>query len=339
VDANPFFTQLTRYQKSEVTGKQFGDLDVFLESEEARRLMQDTRLNGSANFDSVRIRARDGKELILAIVANRYRLKEQDFIQINIRAVTERRKIEARLRRTNLDLQQFAFAASHDLQEPLRTVTTFSQLIKLQHKGELGSETDQHLDFIAAAAERMSHMVLDLLGYSQVVRADANVVPVSVEAVLASVMLNLQLAIRDSGAKIAFDHLPTVNMDQTLLMQLLQNLIGNAIKYRSAAAPEIHLSARDDGSEWVVSVKDNGIGLDPKHAEHIFTVFKRLHGTEYPGTGIGGAPWRAYLGRVSARTRLNVLLHGSETSASRRLTNSVELINAPRLLSDCPGGR
>lgn len=287
IDANPAFTQLTRYQKAELAARQFGDLDVFLQSEEARRLVEDTRRNGSANFESVRIRARDGKELILAIVANQYRLKEQGFIQINIRDVTERRKMEARLRRTNLDLQQFAFAASHDLQEPLRTITTFSQLIRLQHEGKLGAETDQHLDFIAAAADRMSQMVLDLLGYSQVVRADANMVPVSVEAVLASVTLNLQLAIRDSGARISFDHLPTVNMDQTLLMQLLQNLIGNAIKYRSAAAPAIHLSARDDGSEWVISVKDNGIGLDPKYAEHIFTVFKRLHGREYPGTGIG----------------------------------------------------
>jgi light-regulated signal transduction histidine kinase (bacteriophytochrome) len=133
----------------------------------------------------------------------------------------------------------------------------------------------------------MSQMVLDLLGYSQVVRAEANMGPANAEAVLSSVILNLQMAIKDNDVRITFDHLPTVNMDETLLMQLLQNLIGNAIKYRSDAPPEIHLSAREAGPEWVFSVQDNGIGLDPKYAEHIFTVFKRLHGREYPGTGIG----------------------------------------------------
>jgi PAS domain S-box-containing protein len=301
VDMNPYFNELTRYQRGQVVGKRFWDLDVFHKSEEAARLIPETRRERNARYDSVRVRARDGAELILEIISNPYRVRDSEFIQVNIRDVTERRRMEERLRRSNLDLQQFAFAASHDLQEPLRTVTSFSQLLKQQHAGKLGAEADKHLDFIVSAADRMSHMVLDLLGYSQIVRAETSFSPVSAEAALASAILNLQMAIKNSDARVTFDHLPTVVMDQTQLMQLLQNLISNAIKYRSAEPPRIHLSARETASEWVFSVADNGLGIEPKYAEHIFTVFKRLHGREYPGTGIGLALCKRIIERHGGR--------------------------------------
>ncbi|MCU1238417.1 MAG: ATPase [Candidatus Solibacter sp.] len=287
MDANPYFSELTRYQRSEVLGKRFGDLEPFLEAEESRRLVQETSRDRSPSYESVRIHARDGKHLVVAIIATQYQLKDKDFIQVNIRDVTERRRMEERLRRTNLDLQQFAFAASHDLQEPLRTVVGFSQLLKHQNEGKLGADADKHLDYIVTAADRMSQMVLDLLGFSQVARAETNPVSVNVESVLATAILNLQMAIRDTRARITFDHLPTVRMDPTMLLQLLQNLLGNSIKYRGEAPPEIHLAVREQGEEWVFSVRDNGLGIDPKYGEHIFTVFKRLHGREYPGMGIG----------------------------------------------------
>jgi two-component system CheB/CheR fusion protein len=301
VDMNPYFNELTRYQRGQVVGKRFWDLDVFHKSEEAARLIPETRRERNARYDSVRVRARDGAELILEIISNPYRVRDSEFIQVNIRDVTERRRMEERLRRSNLDLQQFAFAASHDLQEPLRTVTSFSQLLKQQHAGKLGAEADKHLDFIVSAADRMSHMVLDLLGYSQIVRAETSFSPVSAEAALASAILNLQMAIKNSDARVTFDHLPTVVMDQTQLMQLLQNLISNGIKYRSAEPPRIHLSARETASEWVFSVADNGLGIEPKYAEHIFTVFKRLHGREYPGTGIGLALCKRIIERHGGR--------------------------------------
>jgi light-regulated signal transduction histidine kinase (bacteriophytochrome) len=144
-------------------------------------------------------------------------------------------------------------------------------------------------------------MVLDLLGFSQIVRTEGTVVPVSVEGVLSTALLNLQLAINSSGAIVSFDPLPVVLVDHTHLIQLLQNLIGNAIKYRSNEAPHIHLSARESGPEWVISVQDNGIGLNPKYADHIFTVFKRLHGKEYPGTGIGLAICKRIVERYGGR--------------------------------------
>jgi light-regulated signal transduction histidine kinase (bacteriophytochrome) len=144
-------------------------------------------------------------------------------------------------------------------------------------------------------------MVLDLLNYAQTARAAIAIAPTSVEAVLASALSNLQLAIESSAARITFDPLPTVWMDATQLLQLLQNLIGNALKYRSADPPRIHLSATRAGNEWIFSVQDNGLGIDPRYHEHIFTVFKRLHGREFPGTGIGLATCKRILERHGGR--------------------------------------
>jgi len=223
------------------------------------------------------------------------------FIQVNIRDVTQRRQAEDDLRRSNLDLQQFAFAASHDLQEPLRTVINQVQLFQKEYRGKLGPEADEIIQFITAATDRMRQMVLDLLNYSQIARASIVISATNMEAVLATAMSNLQLAIANSGAWITFDPLPTVWMDHTQAVQLLQNLIGNALKYRSADPPHIHLSARHVGNEWIVSVKDNGLGIEPRFHQHIFTVFKRLHGREYPGTGIGLATCHRIVERHGGR--------------------------------------
>jgi light-regulated signal transduction histidine kinase (bacteriophytochrome) len=154
---------------------------------------------------------------------------------------------------------------------------------------------------ITGAADHMRQLVLDLLGFSQVARTEINPSEVSVEAVLSTVMLNLQMAIESSQARITFDHLPSVFMDETQLIRLLQNLLANAIKYRGKEPPRIHLSAREAGPELIFSVKDNGLGIDMRHAEHIFTVFKRLHGREYPGTGIGLAICKRIVERHGGR--------------------------------------
>jgi two-component system CheB/CheR fusion protein len=300
-DVNPFFTQLTRYTRAEVVGKPLWEVEVFLNTDVARRLIPETKKEEPIRFDTVPVRARDGRELILEMIANQYRVREALFIQINIRDVTERRQMEERLRRSNLDLQQFAFAASHDLQEPLRTVTSFSQLLKQRLDGHLDSQTEQHIAFIVSAADRMSQMVLDLLGYSQIARGGSKIEPVNAEVVLSTVILNLQMAIKSSNTRITFDHLPTVLMDQMQFLQLLQNLLSNGIKYRGPEPPRIHISARDAGSEWIFSVKDNGMGIDGKYTEQIFTVFKRLHGAQYPGTGIGLAICKKVVERHGGR--------------------------------------
>jgi two-component system, chemotaxis family, CheB/CheR fusion protein len=287
IDANPFFLELTRYSRPEIVGQTFSEIPPFRKAEEGRTLVQETNEKGIVQYDSVNLVAQDGRQLVTALIANRYRLKDQSFIQVNIRDVTQRRQAEDDLRRSNLDLQQFAFAASHDLQEPLRTVINQVELFQREYSGKLGPDADEIIQFITAATDRMRHMVLDLLNYSQIARASIVISATSMEAVLATAMSNLQLAIANSDARITFDPLPTVWMDHSQAVQLLQNLIGNALKYRSADSPRIHLSARQVGNEWIVAVKDNGLGIEPRFHQHIFTVFKRLHGKEYPGTGIG----------------------------------------------------
>lgn len=301
IDVNPYFLELTRFPRTDIVGQAFWEIPPFRKAEEGRRLVLESREREITRFESVRLQAQDGRQPIVDMIANRYRVKERTLIQVNIRDVTERRQAEEDLRRSNLDLQQFAFAASHDLQEPLRTVINQVQLLQREYAGKLDSDADEIITFITSATERMRQMVLDLVSYSQTARAAVAIVPVNMEVILATAMSNLQLAIQNTGARIDFDPLPVLHMDQTQLLQLLQNLIGNALKYRSAEPPRIHLSATQEGSQWVIGVQDNGLGIDPKFHQHVFTVFKRLHGPEYPGTGIGLATCKRIMERHGGR--------------------------------------
>jgi PAS domain S-box-containing protein len=301
IDINPFFLELTRYSRQEILGQAFWEIAPFRKAEEGRRLVAETTEQGVAQYDAVGLQAHDGRQLVVALISNLYRLKDQSFIQVNVRDVTQRRQAEDDLRRSNLDLQQFAFAASHDLQEPLRTVINQVELFQKEYRGKLGPDADEIIQFITAATDRMRQMVLDLLNYAQIARAAIIISATSMEAVLATALSNLQLAIANANARITFDPLPTIWMDHTQAVQLLQNLIGNALKYRSAEPPRIHLSGRQVGNEWIVSVKDNGLGIEPRFHQHIFTVFKRLHGREYPGTGIGLATCNRIVERHGGR--------------------------------------
>lgn len=301
LDANPYFLELTRSSRQEIVGRQFWEIDPFRGADEGRRLLAETNAQGYTQYDTVRMQARDGRQLIAAVIANRYQVRERPFIQVNIRDVTDRRRAEDELRRSNLDLQQFAFAASHDLQEPLRTVVNQVQLLQKEYAGKLGGNADEIIQFITSATDRMRQMILDLLSYSQVAQADLRVSPINIEAILATALSNLQLAIANTDARITFDPLPVVWMDQSQGVQLLQNLIGNALKYKSEERPQIHLFARQAGNEWVVGVQDNGLGIDPKYHQHIFAVFKRLQGRNYPGTGIGLATCQRIVQRHGGR--------------------------------------
>ena len=301
VDVNPYFLDLSHYPKEELLGKPFPEIPPFRDAEGIGRLVSETIERGVTHYDSVRLRGRDKREVLIDLIGNSYRVKESSFIQVNVRDVTERRRNEEALRQSNLDLQQFAFAASHDLQEPLRTIINFAELFQTEHQGQLGARADEQIYHITTAAARMRQLVLDLVGFSQVARAEMKLTQVSVESVLSTVILNLQMAIESSHAAITFDPLPVVRADETQLLRLLQNLIANSIKYRGAEPPRIHLAARDAGPEWILSVRDNGIGIDPKYADFIFTVFKRLHGREYPGTGIGLAVCKRVVERHGGR--------------------------------------
>jgi len=222
------------------------------------------------------------------------------------RAIRERQKAEEEIRRLNAELElrvrertgelvraneelrQFGYAASHDLREPLRTVASYTQLLTRRFDDKFDAEAREFMAYIVDSVHRMDSLLSDLLAYSHQLNAtDQAFSLVDSEAVLAGVLMNLDSSIRETGAEVTHDPLPTVTSDFVQLGQVFQNLIGNSIKYRSEAPPRIHISAKENEDDWEFSFKDNGMGIDPRYHEQIFGIFKRLHGREYPGTGIG----------------------------------------------------
>jgi PAS domain S-box-containing protein len=206
------------------------------------------------------------------------------------------------LQQSNADLEQFAYAASHDLQEPLRMVAIYSQLLQQEYQDRLDQHARSYIAFAVNGALRMEALLKDLLFYSRVSSGPANSNEVvDANAALQIALLNLESAIRESAADLEVSELPEVAIPELHLIQLFQNLIGNAIKYRGAAVPHLQVRAQREGPRWLFSVRDNGIGIDAQYQTHIFGVFKRLHGQEYEGTGIGLAMCQKIVERNGGR--------------------------------------
>ncbi len=248
------------------------------------------------HFETVR-QAKDGRLLDVSVTISPLRDGRGMIIGASkiARDITVRKQVEdartqllAEVQRTNEELQQFAHIVSHDLNEPLRTITSFLQLLTRRLPGTLDAEASEYLAFVEEGAQRLRHLLAGLLAYTRAGGEGQEVTTVDGDALLARVLADLQLAIAESGATITQDPLPTVLGDAARLGRVIQNLIGNALKFRGPAPPQIHVSAQWDGKQWRFSVRDNGIGIDPAHAGRLFQVFQRLHTRqEYPGTGIG----------------------------------------------------
>jgi PAS domain S-box-containing protein len=209
-------------------------------------------------------------------------------ILLAIEDATDRKQAEEALRTTNAELQHFAYALTHDLQEPLRMVVNFTELLRQEYAGKLGDEADKFISYSVEGALRIESLLKALLAYWEVTeREQDSLASIDCGAVLVKALLNLQAAIAQSGAIVTSDPLPTVAADEVVLMQLFQNLISNSIKYRGEEAPRIHVSAERGAEAWLFAVRDNGIGIGPQDAGRVFGMFKRLHGREIPGTGIG----------------------------------------------------
>ena len=223
---------------------------------------------------------------------------------------TARKQLQDALTESNTALEQFAYAASHDLQEPLRTMRSYAQLLTIEYQGKLGAEADQFLGFIVSAAARMGSLINDLLTYARLTTEEERPVSVALDEDLEAALTHLDGAIKESGATVTHDPMPTLPVDRGQMVRLFQNLIGNAVKYRKADEPtKVHISAEQTGADWVISIRDNGIGFDPKDASAIFQPFKRLHtAEEYPGTGVGLAICRRIVqaqgGRIWAESLL-----------------------------------
>ena len=230
-------------------------------------------------------------ELGAEIDAMRRRIVRELTTAESARAALEAQTLE--LNRSNAELEQFAYVASHDLQEPLRKVTSFCQALESRYAGQLDERADQYIEFAVDGAKRMQVLINDLLAFSRVGRSGRELEPVDLSDALAEARSSLSRVLEEAGASVPDVELPVVRGERTLLVSLLQNLIGNAVKFRGAELLVVRLEAVREGNEWQLSCTDNGIGVDPEYAERIFVIFQRLHSKEaYPGTGIGLAMCR-----------------------------------------------
>jgi PAS domain S-box-containing protein len=255
-------------------------------------------------------RRKDGTEFPIEIMLSPLESAEGILVTAAIRNITERKKSEehlvktvAELKRSNDELQQFAYVSSHDLQEPLRMVSSYTQLLAKRYQGRLDSDADEFIAFAVDGCNRMQGLIQDLLAYSRAGTNRKKLREVSSENALQEALTNLRITIEQSGGNVSHDALPAVTTDETQLTLVFQNLVGNAIKYRSAEVPRVHVSAtRNGGNEWIFSVRDNGLGIDPQYFERIFILFQRLHGRdEFEGTGIGLAICKKIVERLGGR--------------------------------------
>jgi PAS domain S-box-containing protein len=255
-------------------------------------------------------RRKDGSEFPIEIMLSPLESAGGILVTAAIRDITERRKSQEHLvktmwelKRSNDELQQFAYVSSHDLQEPLRMVSSYTQLLAKRYHGHLDSDAHEFIAFAVDGCNRMQGLIQDLLAYSRAGKNGKELSEVSSENALQKALTNLRITIEQSDSIVTHDSLPAVTTDATQLTQIFQNLVGNAIKYHGAEAPRVHVSAtRNGGNEWTFSVRDNGLGIDPQYFERIFILFQRLHGRdEFEGTGIGLAICKKILERLGGR--------------------------------------
>ncbi len=294
--ANDKFCAVSQYAHKELLGQDHRMLNSGFHSKE---FFQDLWMTITQRYiwkGEIRNRAKDGSfywmdTTIVPFIDTAG--KPYQYVAIHTE-ITQRKQLEQlmekqieELARSNAELGQFAYVATHDLQEPLRAVTSCVQLLRKNYAGQLDARAHEYIAHAVDGTQRMRALINDLLTYSQI-DADQTLVPVDCTALLENVLTNLTVAIAESGAMITHESLPTVTGIPSQLTQIFQNLISNALKFRGERSPAIHIGATFAAGEWIFSVADNGIGMEPQYCERIFRVFQRLHTrTEYPGTGIG----------------------------------------------------
>ncbi|MGZ8481405.1 MAG: sensor histidine kinase [Candidatus Limnocylindria bacterium] len=251
-------------------------------------------------------RRKDGTEFAIEIMLSPLDSVDGILVTAAIRDISVRNAAEAHLastvddlRRSNEELEHFAYVASHDLQEPLRMVSSYTQLLARRYAGQLDADADEFIAFAVDGAARMQQLIQDLLTYSRVGTKGSPLVETPSERALAQALLNIRATIEETGAQVTYDPMPVVLADEAQLAQLFQNLIGNGIKYQHGEAPRVHVGVEGDGEGgWTFAVRDNGIGIEPQYFERIFGMFQRLHGRDdFSGTGIGLAICRKIVER------------------------------------------
>ena len=314
-DVNAATEEVTGCTRDELIGSDFSDF--FTEPAKANAGYQRVFNEGSIRDYPLAIRHRSGgvSDVLYNATVFRNDAGEIQGVFASARDISALKQLEqvlreskllekrtAELARSNAELEQFAYIASHDLQEPLRMITSYLQIIEEDYKGKLDEDADEYIGFAVDGAKRMQTLINDLLKYSRVGTKGKSFVPISTETTLSEALDNMKVTIDETKAVITHDQLPTVLGDDAQLTQVFQNLLSNAIKFRGNSAPQIHVGVEQTPKEWVFSVRDNGIGIDMKYAERIFTIFQRLHAREeYPGTGIGLAVVKKIVERHGGR--------------------------------------
>jgi PAS domain S-box-containing protein len=290
---NPAWERILGYSRDEMLASPY--VRFVHPDDQEKTLAEAQKLTAGVDTISFenRYRCKDGsyRWLLWRSTADR----KTELLYAAARDITDRKEAEEQLRRTvselqrsNEELAQFAHVASHDLREPLRMVASFLQLLERHCKDKLNGKEQEYIAYAVDGAKRMEALVRDLLTLSRVQTRAKPFQPVDCKDVLKDALADLQVAIREAGAILSHDAMPTVTADPTQLAQLFQNLLANAIKFRGAPTARVHIGAKREANRWVFSIQDNGIGIDPQYFERIFVVFQRLHSKdEYPGTGIG----------------------------------------------------
>ncbi|MGB2676872.1 MAG: ATP-binding protein [Candidatus Acidiferrum sp.] len=288
-DVNTATEQFTSMCREQLIGSDFSE--HFTEPEKARQGCQQAFEQGTVRDYPLAIRDKAGRTTDVLYNATVYKnpAGEIEGIFAAAREISERKRFEEELKRSNAELQQFAYVASHDLQEPLRMVASYAQLLAQRYLGKLDSDADEFIGFAVDGAKRMQNLIEDLLAYSRVGTREKEPRLCESEQIARSALKNLSVAVEESGTSIEIADLPEIKCDALQLETVFQNLIANAIKFRSKGKPcVIQISARQEGQNWIFWVEDNGIGIEPRHFERIFQVFQRLcTREEYPGNGIG----------------------------------------------------
>lgn len=261
---------------------------------------------------------KDGSEVPVEIGLNPLMSEGEPFVLASVVDITERKRSEEllqekmlELQRSNEDLQQFAYVCSHDLQEPLRVISNYTQLLAKRYSGTLDQDADDFIEFTVDATKRMQELINDLLLYSRVETRGREFIETDCELIVDMALANLRIAVEESGATVECDSLPKVAADTSQMVQLFQNLLSNAIKFRADRPLQIRITAKEHGPWWELSVSDNGQGFDMKYADRVFIIFQRLHTKEmYPGSGIGLAVCKKIVerhgGKISVESQPNV---------------------------------
>jgi PAS domain S-box-containing protein len=295
VEVNPFLIKLLGFSHEAFLGKKVWELGFFKDIIANQDNFAELQQKEYIRYEDMALETSDGRRIQVEFISNVYRVNHQKVIQCNIRDISERKQTEEKFARimadlesSNKELEQFAYVASHDLQEPLRMVSSYTQLLAQRYEGQLDDTARKYIHYAVDGAIRMQTLINDLLAYSRVGTRSQPLAPTDSHSALGEAIRNLVVMIEENHAIVTNDDLPTVRADASQLVLVFQNLLANAIKFRREDLPRVHVSAQDHGREWVFSVQDNGIGIAPQHAKRVFVIFQRLHTREeYPGTGIG----------------------------------------------------